>query len=146
MRIAFLKRPRSFFAILIRVWTRSNHVHAEMVLGTTSYIADDVLGTIKVENKDYPDWAWDFIEIVATPEQEAKCKAFLEAELGCGYDWVGIVMTQILGTGRQSKDKWFCSEECAAALQHAGFRLGGMTPHKVSPGKLYDYLQTKGSQ
>ena len=146
MRIAFLKRSPSLFAVLIRFWTGSHYTHAEMVLGDTSYIADTKLGTIKAENKPYPEGAWEFIDLASTSEQDVQCRTFLESELGCGYDWVGIVMTQVLGTGRQSKDKWFCSEECTAALQHSGFRLGGLSPHKVSPGKLFKYLKTKGPQ
>ncbi|QDD91320.1 hypothetical protein [Pseudomonas oryzihabitans] len=58
----------------------------------------------------------------------------LEQEVGAGYDWLGILGSQILPTGFQSRSRWFCSEFCAQAL-------GLEQPHRYSPGQLAEAVR-----
>ena len=64
---------------------------------------------------------------MVTSEEEAAIRAFIQAEVGCPYDWWGIVFAQFLPWQRESPTAWFCSELVVAALKT---QLPGMFPHK----------------
>lgn len=69
-------------------------------------------------------------------DAHANLVAFLTSELGCGYDYFGIVgfILRIKGPARK---RWFCSELVFEALLHAGRRvLSNVEPYQVSPGLL----------
>tara|TARA_R110002126_G_C10250622_1_gene482010 strand:- start:365 stop:619 length:255 start_codon:yes stop_codon:yes gene_type:complete len=51
--------------------------------------------------------------------------------VGAGYDHYGIAFSQLLNLRRHNKNKWFCSELCAAML-------GLSAPETYSPARLFD--------
>lgn len=60
---------------------------------------------------------------------------FLDAQLGAGYDWFGIL--RFLPRWRKSNDRWFCSELVFEALRRSGITLlRGIPATKVTPGAL----------
>lgn len=67
--------------------------------------------------------AWSRIERVslqATPEQEAKFRTFLTAQIGKPYDSLAIAAFAV-GRDWREPDSWFCSELQAAALEASGW-------------------------
>lgn len=146
MKVAFQKADHSFFASLIRWWTKSPYSHCELLFDDglmfsahakdhgTRYVTPGVLSANE----------WDVLLLPATLEQEIAVRTFCNAELHCGYDWWGLIFSQVLRLQRPHPDKWFCSEVCTAALQHMGM-LFGAVPCTFSPGKLYKRLREAGA-
>jgi len=61
-----------------------------------------------------------------TPERQAMIRAFALGEClaGKGYDYIGFLMN-ILGRPRERRDRYFCSEFCAVALDKSGIARRG---------------------
>lgn len=66
---------------------------------------------------------------------------FALGELGCKYDWWGII--RFILPVRASKTKWFCSEIVAAFLQRAGLMDGNLDPSLLSPTDVYECMVAK---
>jgi len=49
---------------------------------------------------------WDFLPLPCLPV--AHVEQLLTREAGAGYDWLGILGSQILPAGIQSRSRWFC--------------------------------------
>ena len=74
---------------------------------------------------------WDLIELPETVAGQAR--ALYRKTLGAKYDTWGVFAT-VLPRVQGSRDKWFCSEWCAAAL-------GLLQPEKYSPNSLAKLFQ-----
>ena len=139
MIVVFQRRAPGLLSKLIRWWTRSEFSHCEVLFGRIMVSAVEGVGVRSlVVTEDLSAAQWE----VVTPPKHDDRDAYLWAisEQGCKYDWLGILFCQIFKFGRQHKDRWFCSEFCTAALQHAGL-FTQVRPYRYSPGGLY-YLMT----
>ena len=74
---------------------------------------------------------WDLIELPDAFAEQAR--ALYRKTLGAKYDTWGVFAT-VLPSVQGSRDKWFCSEWCAAAL-------GLLQPEKYSPNSLAKLFQ-----
>jgi hypothetical protein len=137
MKIAFRKNDTSIISKLIRWWTKSPYSHCEIIFSngqTFSAFIEERKTSMKT--KVYSDNSWDIIELPIDKEAEYMVYEWCMNEMNCGYDFIGIIFSQIIKLSRESKEKWFCSEVCCAALQQANLAQG-VVPHEVSPGALY---------
>ena len=69
---------------------------------------------------------------------------FIEKTLGCRYDWIGLIISNLTPFLVKKRNKWYCSEWIAHALVNARIVMWDDmelydTP-EMSPGKLYDLL------
>lgn len=146
MRVAFQKADPSFYAGLIRWWTKSEYSHCELLFSDgllfSSHVADQ--GTRYVRNQYLNYLYWDVLEIPITDEQEKTMREFCDSELYCRYDWWGILFSQFIRMQREDPDKWFCSEVCTASWQQIGM-FSGNSPCTFSPGKLYKRMREAGA-
>lgn len=143
MYIVFQRRRSGLFSWLVRLWTGSEFVHCEAVFGTTMVSAVPGVGVravVVLAGGGFDQGSWEIVQIDASPRHEQDAYWWAIGEVGSKYDWLGILMCQVLRWGRQHKARWFCSEFCAALLQQTG-QLRGVKPHQQSPGDLY-YLLT----
>lgn len=142
MKIAFLKGTK-IFDRLIKLWTWSSYSHCEYVFSDNITIGTDLNFPLNVKNKGILQYTskWEIIEVRMTPEQEKIVRDFVNLQVGKGYDWKGIWLSQFLPLKKENPDKWFCSELCAAGLQKAGL-LDCINPCRISPGKLYKLLKS----
>lgn len=139
MKIAFAKNPKSIFSRAICLWTRKKHYHTELVFSSgISFSAKPEENRTRFKYIQY-DENWDFIHLQISEEEEQLILEFCISENDCKYDWVGIILTQVIPLSRQSRTKWFCSEICTAALQKIGF-FTDKKPHQIDPGELYIML------
>jgi hypothetical protein len=144
MRLIFQKNVPSIFARLIRLWTWSPYCHVELLFNDgVIYSAHQTQGTrfsrVPPEFEKY----WDVLEIPMSADEEQQLRTFCTAESGCLYDWIGLVLSQVLFLRREHPHRWFCSEICVAALQ----QIGMLTGHKActySPGGLFRTLRKQG--
>ncbi|MEY4953707.1 MAG: hypothetical protein RL299_2131 [Pseudomonadota bacterium] len=57
-----------------------------------------------------------------------------ETQSGLGYDWIGLLLSQVLNLRRGSSRRWFCSELVAWSLDLP-------TPSAISPGDLAAWVK-----
>ncbi len=138
--VHFYRGPENFFGKAVRVITRSRYSHCDISIGSITYRADPGIGVRAHLGWDHPEKAWDTIAVACDDHAVFR---FLEQEVGCGYDWKGIFLTELLPFGLQSKTKWYCSELIAAALK-AGGGLPAAQRTTVSPATLAKLLHSLG--
>ena len=80
-----------------------------------------------------------------TEEQHATIIDFFEETRGCGYDWIGMLLSQFLPCRIKHRDRWYCSEWIAYALRIAciiDWKIIKIYSRKdLSPGVLYAIVQ-----
>lgn len=143
MRLIFQKRAKGFYSRLICWWTGGEYFHVGMLFQQSVVIeanSEHGVTSFALEYLLDPDY-WTIIDIPLTENQDQKVRAFLFREMGCKYDWFGLIMAQILGIARESKTKWFCSELAVSTLQQVGLLDCGK-PCNYSPNKLYKWAST----
>lgn len=139
--LAFYKGKGTWVDRLIRWSTRSAYSHVEIVhdmeekwqhftFGYQCYSSSARDGGVRSKLiKLNPDH-WDLVEV--TWRDDFDLDLFIEND-SAKYDYSGIVFSHIFSLGRHNKNKWFCSEICAAAL-------GLPKPQNYSPGRLKDHV------
>lgn len=151
IQIAFYKGgKKNWHHRFIRWWTKSKYSHAELVLNEGElWVSISPFLYSKVTTRIKVDWEsndWDFIEFKITDLQMASLKDFIAETTGDGYDWPGMLLSQILPCIIKSRRKWYCSSWIAHALSHSGvisFRKAGIYEvPDLHPGKLFFILST----
>lgn len=128
VRLALYKAPGSFYDWAIRAWTRSAYSHCELMLPDGRFVSSSPRdGGVRAKVIEPDPAVWDFLPLPWI--QAAHVEQLLEQEAGAAYDWLGILGSQILPAGIQSRSRWFCSEFCARVL-------GLEQPQCYSPGQL----------
>lgn len=149
IRIAFFKGDkREWHHRFIRWWTRSPYSHAEIVLDdgeTWVSISPFLFTRVAARVRTHvPEDEWDYLEFRVTPEELHALKDFISETTGDGYDWPGMLLSQVLPFIIKGKGRWYCSSWIAHALSHAGIvkwkKLGIYELPDLHPGKLYDIL------
>ncbi len=71
-------------------------------------------------------------------------KEFIAETTGDGYDWPGMLLSQVLPCIIKSRGRWYCSSWIAHALSHSSvisFRKAGIYEiPDLHPGKLFAIL------
>ena len=137
IKLAFYKGKGDFFDKLIRIWTNSPYSHVEIIINGIWYSASPRDGRVRAKKIDPNPSHWDFIEI---PSKNAENMVkFIESQLGKKYDWLGILLSQIIPLGEENPNRWFCSEICSAAVKKGGKKLKNH-PQWYSPARLFEEL------
>lgn len=144
LSVIFYKGPEGVFGKLIRWWTRSPYSHCAICFndigeGEGRYLIVEAMNGVGIRQRKVADidpTIWDRVDIPVSPASCARVFDWSQRELGCPYDWSGLIWSQVLHIPREHKDKWFCSEFAAAALQQLDM-LMGEKPCTFSPGSLW---------
>ena len=148
IRIAFFKGDRrEWLHRFIRWWTRSPYSHAEIVLDGDAWVSISPFLFTRVAARvrtHVPDDDWDYLDFRVTPEELHALKDFISETTGDGYDWIGMLLSQVLPIIIRGRGRWYCSQWIAHGLVHAGIvklkRLGIYEFPDLHPGRLYDIL------
>ena len=113
--LALYKGKGTLFNRLIRLWTRSKYSHCEIVMPDGSWLSASAMdGGVRVKRIELNLEHWDLVPLSwACPHQITHV---FERHTGKGYDWLGILASQLLPLAIDSPRRMFCSEFCAAAL------------------------------
>lgn len=140
MKIAFQKNPQTFLEKSICNWTNSPYFHTELVFNDGwCFSADFAKNTTRFKYINFND-NWDYKIIPVTARQEIEILKWCLSEDKCGYDYIGIVFTQIIPLSFENPWWWFCSEVCLAAIQQVNY-FKGLPAYQYNPGKLYHLLE-----
>ena len=150
--IAFYKGKGGRLHNIIRWWTKSIYSHAELILPDQTWISISPLYNSKIESKRkllVDNLQWDFVPLDIDSEQLQTILDFFKETEGCGYDWVGMELSQFLPFHIKRKGKWYCSEWIAYAL-----RIACVVDWKIikiydradlSPGVLHNIVEKVNS-
>lgn len=136
--LAFYKGRGTWTDWVIRAVTRGAYSHVELIDGEAvlgweyaclSSSGRD--GGVRVKQIELDPAHWDLVRLQSNGTQQPA--QFIRERLGLRYDWLGIVLSQMLPLARHGKRRWFCSELVGAAL--------GLTDaHRLSPQLLFDVV------
>ena len=118
-RAAFYKGTRpgiqGLYNITVRAVTKGKYSHCEIVFTDgLSASATFLDGGVRFKKIDYNPAHWDFIELPAYLEADAR--AWFEAHNGQGYDVLGNIRF-LFWPIPEEKQCWFCSEAIGKALR-----------------------------
>ena len=118
MQLALYKATRpglqGIYSRLARWIDGGPYSHCELVFSDgVSASASFIDGGVRFKQIDYDPAHWDFIDLPAN--MEAQAREWFEQHEGAGYDLIGN-LTFVLWFIPHSKSRWFCSEAVAAAL------------------------------
>jgi len=133
----------TFIDNIIKWWTGSKYYHTEIIIDNRILVgAQAGEGVYIKEVIDKPE-LYDIIEldIHATAKQITIIENWVNSLVGKKYDYLGIIMSQILPARIDSPNRWFCSELSTKILQlFVVKQVITLTPNMVSPGKLYNTI------
>ena len=129
-KLAFYKGKGNWVDLLIRVFTNSKYSHVEIVCNKDWYSSSPRDGGVRVKQIVNDSNSWDFIEVDI--DKERLYQKYREYK-GRGYDFKGILLSNILPIGLHNKNKATCSEFVADVL-------GYLEPSKFSPQDILDKL------
>lgn len=115
VQLALYKARGKLFNWLIRLWTRSQYSHCELVMPDGRWLSASAMdGGVREKRIELNPKHWD---LVALPWADVEqIEQVYQRHRGKGYDWLGILLAQFLPLGIDSKSRMFCSEFCAAGL------------------------------
>lgn len=137
MKVAFYKSTRpglpGLYNRLIRWFERGPYSHCEIIFYDGWAASSSAMdGGVWFKRIEFNPEHWDFIEI--SDSFESGARKWFYAHAGKKYDYIGNVRF-MLGWLPDGKDRYFCSEAIAAALElHDPWRYG--------PNALYAALKT----
>ena len=151
VKVAFYKGKGTWKHKMVRWWTKSPYSHAELIMPDNyTWISISPLLKAVVSKRIKTDFDldnWDFVSLELNEVQHEVIQDFYEETEGCHYDWVGMILSQVLSFHIKRKKKWYCSEWIAYAL-----RISGVIDWRVikiydqsdlSPKKLYEIITTQ---
>ncbi len=149
INIAFFRGHGGFVNKVVRWWTKSVYSHAELVMADgCTWIGISPFKTSKLSARcdfEHDPKDWDFVSIKVTQEQLDIINEFFNSTEGCCYDWVGMILSQILPYHIKRKNKWYCSEWIAYALRIScviDWRLIKIYDRSdLSPAMLYNLIK-----
>lgn len=133
MKLAFYKAKGNWVDLLIRVFTNSKYSHVEIVHNKDWYSSSPRDGGVRVKQIVDDGNSWDLVEVDI--DKERLYQKYREYR-GRGYDFKGILLSNILPIGWHSKNKATCSEFVADVLGYA-------KPAKYSPQDIVDKLKLR---
>jgi hypothetical protein len=138
----------SFFGSAVRLATRQGISHCELLfadgISGTSAPELDGVGTYR-----FTDWAadgvtpnpanWLTLDLDLTEAEAFIARLWFYMSERAGYDYRGVLFSQLFPWNWEDPKNYFCSEACIAALQLAG-RLPHLRPHRISPAGMHHLL------
>ncbi len=111
----FYRGPEGLFGWLIRIFTLSRYSHCEIQVGMFTFSADPGAGVTMTLGKPHMDEHWDGVRVAV--EDTDGLTHWLMARDGRGYDWSGILLSEMLPFELDSDRRFYCSELVRRALQ-----------------------------
>jgi len=124
---------------IVRTWTGSPFSHVNFSILTSNWSrhahAAPPHGVRPLNDPQGKPLSFTITEL-----QARECALCLDHEMGCRYDWLGVLHAGIAWLARPAKRRWFCSELAATVCKKADLLPWGITPHRLTPQNLFDIL------
>lgn len=125
--------------------TGSAYIHVEIVFSN-----GDVYGIVprqpitRISDKTYRRNNLYTCQMLYTSFAHSQAmRDFLEQRMcqPSGFNYRGFYMLPWFPFSGASRNAWFCSELVSSAMAAGGFDFGGVPPHAISPGALFELVQ-----
>lgn len=132
-QLAFYKAKGTLFDKLVRWRTKSIYSHVEIAIESDWYSSSARDGGVRIKEMTSPNPDnWDYVDIdIDLDILEA---VFREHQLK-GYDWLGILFTELIPLNIHQKSKTYCSEFCAEVLQLGKTNISPQDLYEITTGK-----------
>jgi hypothetical protein len=141
------QHPRWWLNWLTSKVTKSAYIHVEIVF-TNGDVYGVQMGSsvLKANDKSYRQNRYTCQEICITTSQMWYMREFLERciQKPSAFNYWGFYLLPLWPSSGAKKNKWFCSELVATALQCGGINFEGYPPHTISPGGLFNLVKDTG--
>ena len=142
LTLAFYKAKGDRIDRAIRWWTASPYSHVELInwQGTANEEGHPEAIAFSASHRDggvrgrviaMTPGHWDYVPVPWVNEAWVWARAY--DLIGAGYDYPGLILSQLLNLRRGSRQRWFCSELLAHLLDLP-------RPSAYSPGDLHDLV------
>ena len=136
--ILFYKGPGTFVETIIRWWTGSPYAHCEFYRSDGLCHSNDRLRRVsRLQRIEITPAEWEVFPIELPAEIVERIERRQLRKNGTGYDWRGIIFSQVFPWGWHNRHRWFCSKSNADDLAYA-YRLMKRTGNK----RFDPYLRT----
>ena len=137
-------------AKLVKFGTKSEFFHVETAIDDKWISANTSYGIEIHELKPINKKHYDYYKIEVpdlTIDQKEKFWRYINKQVGSGYDWKGIYLTQFIKLDWESESKWFCSEIVTKILQLLYVEdFLDKKPNKLSPGAVFEIINKIGEK
>ena len=148
IKVAFFKGSGRIRDRFIRWFTRSKFSHVELVTPDGGWIGIFPPDSPRVR-KDFPAKVshldWEVININISSEQLLIINNFYKKTMSQKYDWIGMIISNILPYRVKHVERWYCSEWVGYALASSGIipwkYILNFSRKELSPGDLYLILK-----
>ncbi|MBN2870522.1 MAG: hypothetical protein JXK04_06150, partial [Campylobacterales bacterium] len=121
--IVFYRGEGTLAEKLIRLWTQSPYSHCEFGRSDGLYHSNDRFRFVsRTQRIELDPEEWEMCEISLPCEILERVERRQLRKNGTGYDWMGILFSQVFRLGLHSPKRWFCSKSNADDLLYA-YRL-----------------------
>lgn len=138
IKLVFYKAPGTIFSKIIRLWTKSDYSHVEMIMDDKWISSDAKFGGVRIlplHSLNHDDW--DYVEVDVDGRAKKKVLAFIEENKDAKYDWAGLFLGTVFDISAEDRTKFFCSEMMTLILQmFKEENAKNLIPAKTSPGDL----------
>ena len=111
MKLAFYKGKWDWTDTIIKRWTWWIYSHVELIFSNwVSFSASWRDWWVRFKNINYIDNNWDVINLNISKKKEQLIFHNAQSKTWMKYDWVWILLSQVLPFNIQDNNKWFCSE------------------------------------
>lgn len=129
----------------LRYGDSSTYTHVEIIVGNvwyTSITPEGIRGRYK--EHDYTEEnnndEWEFIPIEVSYKTAMFIAKWYTDRADCGYDWLGIYLSQIFPLGIDDPHRWFCSESVHRVLMLTAVIDDEKPSNIYGPARLYDLV------
>lgn len=130
----YFTKTRGIISLLVRWFTWGKYSHVVIAKGGVAIEADPFKGVREIALRKVLEeaTAYKHYKIMGS----RLVWAFLQQQVGKGYDWAGIVAHVARWRKIQWRDAWTCSELIASAFEFADQPLLRGDPSRVTPETL----------
>lgn len=142
LKIAFKKivKDSDIVEKAIGIITKSNYCHCELVINDTWVSSNSKEGVTIKEDFDYYADEWDFYEFPVLDIMTRDFNIimdFIRKQDDKTYDFLGIILSQLVPISVHNRKKYFCSEITVRVLQLFLIEeVLDVVPNNASPGDV----------
>lgn len=142
LKIAFKKIIKNSDIVekVIGKITKSKYCHCEIIINDIWVSSNSKEGVTIKEHFDYGNNEWDFYDFPVIEIMERDYKIifdFIRKQDDKRYDYLGIILSQLIPISVHNRNKYFCSEISAKVLQLFLIEeVMDIIPNNTSPGDL----------
>lgn len=139
MKVAFYRGKGKLFDRITKWFTNGEFSHCELVFSDGMSFSSSYRDKgVRYKRIIFSPERWEFLDFYTNEEEELR--KWCDTHVGAKYDMWGVIGFTLspFRDALQQRNKWYCSEICAAGMRlfGASYAMSAM-PDRISPSGLY---------